>query len=55
MTILNGEVWIGLVEVTGPPTNRILEGGSGAFVPYVVFAADAPQYERLARQAAEER
>jgi hypothetical protein len=54
MTIPSGDIWIGIVEVAGPPSNPALAGGVGAFVAYLTFASDADLYGLDARRSADE-
>ncbi|HKV91802.1 MAG TPA: hypothetical protein VJW20_04560 [Candidatus Angelobacter sp.] len=48
------QLWIGLVEVRPGPNCDILDGGKGAFVNIVTWAANADEYERKARLVLDE-
>ena len=54
MTIQRGEIWIGILEVAGPPSSPALAGGVGAFVPFLTLASGSKMYDSDACRAASE-
>ncbi len=50
----DSEIWIGLVELTGPAGNEVLEGGHGAFTHCVAAVHDEDEFRRSANAHAKE-
>jgi hypothetical protein len=53
MTTRDSAIWIGTVEVTGPRSNPVLDGGVGAYAPYLTMVSDAAAFHSDAAAAAE--
>jgi hypothetical protein len=47
-----GELWIGLVELSGSPDNPILQGSVGAFSTYLVLCKDMAEFRNAAERTA---
>lgn len=54
MTARNGEIWIGLAELHGPPENEILQGSSGAYANYIVVVDNETEFLLAAEESARE-
>lgn len=46
------ELWIGLVELTGPCENPILSGSRGAYASYLTWCHDSSSFRAAAKQSA---
>lgn len=53
MTTLPGELWIGLIELSGPPTNAILQGAAGAYSTFLKMCDGSAEFEAAATESAE--
>jgi len=54
MTTPRNDIWIGLIELLGPPENPILEHAAGAYSNYVVACDDPSSFRRAAEASAAE-
>lgn len=55
MTTDDSQVWIGLIEVGGPPSHPDLAGCPGAFVHLLTFVSSEAEYRGEARGEVERR
>lgn len=52
MTAHLGELWIGLVELSGPSTNAILQGAAGAYSTYLLSCNGSAEFQAAATESA---